>query len=292
MSPAKGFSVSADIDAPPEVVYSIVADYHDGHLRILPRPPFVSLTVERGGTGAGTVLRVTMRLLGRLQTFRATVTEPVPGRVLVESNETGYVTTFTVEPLADADRARVTIATALDRGGGVREALERWVSARLLRPVYAQELRHLAAVAATRSMIRVACPADLPSISALLAGSKLPTSGVAEHLGTFVVFETDGAVVAVGGLEMRGRFALLRSLTVAPTHRGRGVARALCDRLEAEAARRGASHVYLLTETSARFFLERGYATADRSTAPDEIASAEEFASICPQSAGFMGRAV
>lgn len=63
-------------------VYTVLADYHHGHPRILPKPAFVWLTVEQGGLGVGTVINFQMRLMGRLQTFHATITEPEPGRVL------------------------------------------------------------------------------------------------------------------------------------------------------------------------------------------------------------------
>jgi hypothetical protein len=139
-------AVSALIDAPAEDLYRIIADYRDGHPRILPRPPFVDLQVEQGGTGSGTVIRVEMRVLGRVQTFRSVVSEPEPGRVLVESNDTGYVTTFTVEPRGEG-RAEVTIATELTGRGGPLRAIERWFSFRLLEPVYRRELEQLAEVA-------------------------------------------------------------------------------------------------------------------------------------------------
>jgi hypothetical protein len=148
---AHQFSASALIPAPPQDVYAIIADYHHGHPQILPKPPFVSLTVEQGGTGSGTVIRVQMRVLGQLQTFRAVVTEPEPGRVLVETNDTGYVTTFTVEPRADGQHAYVTIATEMTGRAGIVGALERWFVPRLLRPVYVKELGQLAAVAVTRA---------------------------------------------------------------------------------------------------------------------------------------------
>src|SRR5688500_9099663 len=94
---AQQVSASALMHAPPQAVYAIIADYHHGHPQILPKPPFVSLAVEQGGTGAGTVIRVHMRVLGQLHMVRAVVTEPEPGRVLVETNDNGSVTTFTVE---------------------------------------------------------------------------------------------------------------------------------------------------------------------------------------------------
>lgn len=148
---AQRLSASALIPAPASVVYAILADYHQGHPQILPRPPFVSLVVEQGGTGAGSMLRVQMRVLGQLQTFRTVVTEPEPGRVLMETNDTGYVTTFTVEPQADGHHAQVTIATEMPTRSGISAVLERWMVSRLLRPVYVQELANLAALAATRA---------------------------------------------------------------------------------------------------------------------------------------------
>jgi hypothetical protein len=57
----KQVSASAVINAPAKQVYTILADYHDGHPRILPQQYFSSLEVERGGVGAGTVLRFQMR---------------------------------------------------------------------------------------------------------------------------------------------------------------------------------------------------------------------------------------
>ncbi len=145
------FSASALIHAPPQDLYAIIADYRQGHPQILPQPPVVSLDVEQGGTGSGTVIRVHMRELGRLQMFRSVITEPEPGRVLVETNDNGYVTTFTVEPRAEGQQAYVTIATEMTGRAGILGALERWFVSRLLRPVYVKELEQLAAVAATRA---------------------------------------------------------------------------------------------------------------------------------------------
>ena len=148
---ACGPSASVIIHAPPRELYAIIADYEHGHPRILPRPPFVSLAVEQGGVGAGTVVRVDMRVLGRLRTFRAVISEPEPWRVLVETNDNGYVTTFTVEPRADGQQAYVTIATEMAGRAGILGALERWLASRLLRPVYVRELEQLAAVVAERA---------------------------------------------------------------------------------------------------------------------------------------------
>jgi len=47
-------SKSAVISAPTRAVYSLIADYRQGHPRMLPPRYFPRLKVERGGVGAGT----------------------------------------------------------------------------------------------------------------------------------------------------------------------------------------------------------------------------------------------
>jgi hypothetical protein len=147
-------TASALIEASATDVYAIIADYHEGHTLIIPRPPFVSLEVEKGGRGAGTVVRVEIKIMGKVQSYHATVSEPEPGRVLVETNDNGYVTSFTVEPRANGSQAYVTIATDLGDRAGVPGKLERWMVTRMLRPVYIKELELLAAVAGRKASTR------------------------------------------------------------------------------------------------------------------------------------------
>lgn len=144
------FQVSASrlIQAPADRIYGIVADYRTGHPSILP-PPFVSLAVEEGGVGAGTRVLVTMRVMGRLQQFRASISEPEPGRRLVEENfgSPRSVTTFTVEPRGDR-AANATISTELQVRQGLLGSLERFLIRRFLEPIYVKELTLLASRAA------------------------------------------------------------------------------------------------------------------------------------------------
>ncbi|MBW3628602.1 MAG: SRPBCC family protein [Gemmatimonadetes bacterium] len=140
-------SVSSRIPASAERVYSIVADYRAGHPHILPPRFFGGLEVERGGVGAGTVIRVQVTLFGRVQHFRAEIAEPRPGRVLTETNlGSGEMTTFEVAPAGGG--CEVTISTVAPARPGLSGRIEAWLSARFLRGVYRLELEMLEQAAA------------------------------------------------------------------------------------------------------------------------------------------------
>src|SRR5262245_4028936 len=110
---SKQIRASAVVQAPAERVYNLIADYRDGHPRIVPPRYFKWMHVENGGVGAGTTISFAMRVWGVTSVLRARISEPEPGRVLVEAYpETGVVTTFSVEP-EGAAACRVTIATTL-----------------------------------------------------------------------------------------------------------------------------------------------------------------------------------
>jgi hypothetical protein len=132
----------ATINAPAEMVYNILTDYQVGHPAILPKPYFTDLSVEQGGRGAGTVFVTRMQAMGSERTFRMAVTEPQPGRVLVESDGV-TTTTFTVESLGAA-QCRITIATDARPSPGLQGWIERLFTPPFLRRVYSQELQILA----------------------------------------------------------------------------------------------------------------------------------------------------
>ena len=137
---------TALVPAAPSRVYALIADYHNGHPHILPKE-FSELVVEKGGVGRGTIIRFRMSVFGRKQTFRAAISEPEPGRVLVETDldANGAVTTFIVDPDSATGHSRVTITTELAVGKGLAGKIAHFFSARLLRPIYVRELGLLAA---------------------------------------------------------------------------------------------------------------------------------------------------
>lgn len=139
---------SSNIDAPAQRVYAIISDYRNSHPRILPASNFRDLKIEQGGQGAGTVFSLTSVAGATQRKLRMEVSEPGPGRVLVEKDlASSLVTTFTVTPVDNGARSRVTIATEWDAAPGLKGLIERIFFPMGLRSVYRKELAQLAAVA-------------------------------------------------------------------------------------------------------------------------------------------------
>jgi hypothetical protein len=137
-------SSSRKINARAGRVYAVIADYKTQHPHIVPPEYFRRLEVLEGGVGAGTRTRVEMAVLGSRRVFEQVVTEPEPGRVIMESNQDGSgVTTFTVEQADGGESAHVTIATDLMARPGMAGYLERVLVSWLLPRIYRKELAQL-----------------------------------------------------------------------------------------------------------------------------------------------------
>jgi hypothetical protein len=75
--------------------------------------------------------------------YRMQIAEPDPGRVLTESDtNSGTLTTWTVTPQGD-DSCVVQLASRWDGAPGVAGFMERTFAPRVLRRLYADELRRL-----------------------------------------------------------------------------------------------------------------------------------------------------
>lgn len=135
-------------------------------------------------------------------------------------------------------------------------------------------------------IVESAGPGDLVVIRALLEQAALPASDLAgSGRLRFWVVRRGGTLVGAVGLEQHGSAGLLRSLVVAPTERGYGLAGALVRTLEDEARASGIGRLVLLTQTAAEFFAKRGYAIIERAKAPASVRESTEFTSLCPASA-------
>ena len=137
-------SATKTINAPADEIYKIIADYRTLHPMILPKDYFLSLDVEEGGFGEGTIVNFKMRILGQTQTFRSLITEPEPGRRLVETDiRSETPTSFLVLPAGNDHQTRVTISTGLIG----RNIVEGLIAKKLLQKVYREELDNIARLA-------------------------------------------------------------------------------------------------------------------------------------------------
>jgi len=123
----------------------------------------------------------------------------------------------------------------------------------------------------------------------LLVAAQLPTDDLTpQHLENFFGCGPPERPLGVGGIELHGKHALLRSLAVDAAVHGQGHGTALVAALEAHARAHGAQRIYLLTTTAARYFEGLGYRVATRDEAPASIRTTSEFSALCPASAVFM----
>jgi N-acetylglutamate synthase-like GNAT family acetyltransferase len=143
-----------------------------------------------------------------------------------------------------------------------------------------------------RLSLRAATNDDLPDMVALLAAEGLPEGGVAAGIAHFQVLDDGDGVVATAGIESHGSSALLRSVVVAPAHRGQGLARWLTERMVQHARGLGHDSLYLLTMDADQYFPRLGFTRVSRDQAPDEIRRCQQYREQCPDSAVLMHMAV
>lgn len=142
-------AASMVIDARPEEIYLILADYRTAHPQVLPRKYFKSLEVDSGGQGAGTVFRTRVRVSGVERAFHMVVSEPEQGVLVETDRSSGLVTRFTIKPVQDGKQSSVEIATEWE-ARGIQGFFERLLSPPTLRRIYREELHQLAGVVRNR----------------------------------------------------------------------------------------------------------------------------------------------
>ena len=129
----------------------------------------------------------------------------------------------------------------------------------------------------------------LPAVKRLLDEARLPVADLTEaHLENFLGRNQGDELEGVVGLELYPPIALLRSLAVVPSVRGRGVGRALLADAEQYARDHEVKDIYLLTTTAERFFARAGYERVARESAPREIQETQEFSTLCPTTSTVM----
>lgn len=130
--------------------------------------------------------------------------------------------------------------------------------------------------------------ADLVQLEILLRDNQLPSEDCAEQLGAFFGIFIGARLIAAGGLEVAGEYALMRSIVVDPEYRAKGLAAILTEFFIAEARVRGLYALFLLTETANEYFARFGFVPIARDQAPGSITETRQFSDLCPDSAVFM----
>ena len=128
------------VGAPADLTYRLIAD-DAHHAKFLP-DAFSDFETVEGGVGAGTVHRFKLAAGGKVRDYLMRVDEPQPGRVLTETDQnSSLVTTFSVTPAGDT--CTVKIETTWQGAGGVGGFFERTFAPKVMRKMYADELRRL-----------------------------------------------------------------------------------------------------------------------------------------------------
>lgn len=133
---------------------------------------------------------------------------------------------------------------------------------------------------------------ELRRVEALLRAADLPASDLdSSPVRLFVAYEDD-EFVGTGGMEAYGPDALLRSVAVPDSVRGRGYGTAVYRDLESRAREDGIERLFLLTTTAAGFFDGLGFEPIDRDDAPAPIRETTEFRELCSVEATCMRKVV
>jgi amino-acid N-acetyltransferase len=130
-------------------------------------------------------------------------------------------------------------------------------------------------------IITPAKPADRPAVVALLESQQLPTQDLPSRLENFILAKENGKVIGSAGLEIYGRYALLRSLAVDASYQNSGIGKTLYKTALELAQSKKVQEVFLITATAAPFFKKAGFTQIKRSDAPAPIAATAQFTTIC-----------
>lgn len=135
-------------------------------------------------------------------------------------------------------------------------------------------------------MIPIHTETDLVELRAFLQKNRLPFEDInLEGSLYFAYRDEDNTLLVSGGLELFGKYALLRSVAVAENERGKNLGKRIVDELIEKARNLKIEAIFLLTETAQDFFLKKGFQDIERSEVPEAVRNSTQFASVCPSSA-------
>ena len=126
---------------------------------------------------------------------------------------------------------------------------------------------------------------EFESTFALLKESKLDPSDLKQDHIRLFQFREGQQIIGVGGLEIFGAQALLRSVAIRKDFQGKGLGKKLVEQIENAANESGISALYLLTNTASHFFKATGYKVINRDDFAEPLKQTSQFSGLCPVSA-------
>ncbi len=129
---------------------------------------------------------------------------------------------------------------------------------------------------------------DVPAIEALLVKANLSIVGVRRHIAHFRLGKFGGKIVAVGGLEIYGGHALLRSIAVDTEQRNKAYGKQIVRDVCHSAQRAGIRDVYLKTVSARAFFAGLGFQVIAYEQVPASLKKSSQFRGAGPASATLM----
>ena len=129
---------------------------------------------------------------------------------------------------------------------------------------------------------------DVPAIEAMLIKANLSIVGVRRHIAHFRLGRQDGKIVAVGGLEIYGEQALLRSIAVDAEQRNKAYGKQVVGDLCQCAQLAGIRDVYLKTVSARPFFYALGFQVRAYEQVPKSLKQSSQLRGACPASATVM----
>lgn len=140
--------------------------------------------------------------------------------------------------------------------------------------------------------INKAEPEAYATVVALLRAAGLPTEDLKRDLEHFWIADATGIAIGVIGMDLYAPYGLLRSMTVLPEYRNKGIASRLVDQVEQTAIKLGLSELYLITNTAESYFSKKGFQLITKAELPASVARSEEMNGLCPASAVIMRKII
>lgn len=200
----------------------------------------------------------------------------------------GRIRAEKLENTLNAHAAQVFEHIAPSQHAQIQEALAVLVSALAQTAQTGQASRPQTTTDQTRLLIEDANMQDVPAIEVMLAKAKLPIVGVRRHIAHFRLAKQENKVVAVGGLELYGEQALLRSIVVDPEQRNKAYGKQIVRDLCHSAQQAGIRDLYLKTVSASPFFEELGFQELPYDQVPASLKKSSQFRGSCPASATVM----